>query len=192
MDGDDTESGHARGRFDNRLTASVYIELKKIALARLRSERANLTLQPTALVNEVCLRLLGSGVCPIDRDHLLRVAARCMRHVLVDYARSKEAAKRGNRQPVVSLQEELQVPKEFSSLSTEEIIDLDRALTRLQTIDERQALVVELRFFGGLSEDETSELLQVSSRTVRRDWEISRAWLRGQLRPSQDSYGIEA
>lgn len=167
------------------LTASVYAELKGLALARLRFERQGHTLQPTALVHEVCVRLLGGDFRWENRDHLLRSAARCMRHILVDYARSREASKRGKDQPIVSLDDAPTMPAPWRTLSPEEVIDLDNALVRLSKVDERQVLIVELRFFGGLTEDEIAEILGVSSRTVKREWEMARAWLRDQLRRTE-------
>jgi RNA polymerase sigma-70 factor (ECF subfamily) len=178
-------SDHHLRTFRDRVTDSLYLELKNVAMARLRLERPNHTLQPTELVHEVCLRLLRSEVRSEDREHLIRTAAHCMRHVLVDYARSKEAQKRGSNNPMISLDEGMPVLPEWRSLSPEEVIDLDKALTKLQTFDERQALVVELRFFAGLNEEEIAVMLKVSTRTVKRDWEMSRAWLQGQLHSRQ-------
>jgi RNA polymerase sigma-70 factor, ECF subfamily len=169
---------------DADLTASLYAELKTMAVARLRSERANHTLQPTALVHEVCLRLLRAEAPWEDRQHLIRTAAHCMRHLLVDYARTKAAVKRGEGQPIICLDDApTPVFPRFQALNLEDIIDVDRALTKLHSFDERQALVVELRFFGGLNEDEIALILGISPRTVKRDWESARAWLRGQLKP---------
>jgi RNA polymerase sigma factor (TIGR02999 family) len=105
-----------------------------------------------------------------------------MRHVLVDYARSKEAQKRGGNQPAISIDEAEPVSDRWRALSFADLVDLDAALTKLQTFDERQARIVELRFFAGLTEEEIAVMLNVSLRTVKRDWESARAWLRGQLR----------
>jgi RNA polymerase sigma factor (TIGR02999 family) len=173
------------------ITASVYGELKNIALARLRWERPGHTLQPTALVHEVCVRLMERDLRWEDRGHLICIAAQCMRHVLVDYARTKEAQKRGGNLPLVSLDAGLVVPAEWRTLSPEAIIDLDKALTKLHSIDDRQALIVELRFFAGMSEDEIALTLDISSRTVKRDWESARAWLYGQLRRRENSDTLE-
>jgi RNA polymerase sigma factor (TIGR02999 family) len=157
----------------------------------LRSERANHTLQPTALVHEVCLRLLRDQCRWEDREHLIRLAGKCMRQILVDYARSKEAQKRGGSQSIISL-EEAGPLAQWCALSSEDLLALDAALTKLHSFDERQASIVELRFFAGLTEEEIAVMLGVVTRTVKRDWESARAWLRGQLRPGNKVGKLDA
>ena len=166
----------------DRLFSAVYEELKRVAAAQLRIERRNHTLQPTALLHEACLRLMQAPGEWKNRQHLFRTAAKVMRQVLIDYARAKCAEKRGGDRCVVTLDEVINVPPAWSTLPIEEVISLDSAIERLKAKDERQAIIVELRFFGGLSEEEIAETLGVSSRTVKRDWEAARAWLFGELR----------
>jgi RNA polymerase sigma factor (TIGR02999 family) len=165
----------------DRLTDSLYVELKQLALARLRFERRDHTLQATALVHEVWMRM-ENGAGPKEREHFMRTAAKCMRQVLTDHARGKKAQKRGGGQAMVAL-DEVDIPNgPWSRLTPEELITLDLALDKLQTIDERQSLIVELRFFGGFSEDEIAAHTHVSTRTVKRELESARAWLNGQMR----------
>jgi RNA polymerase sigma factor (TIGR02999 family) len=167
----------------SRLLDAIYGELKRVANAQLRLERPNHTLQPTALVHEACLRLLEGPAGWKDREHLFRTAAKIMRQILTDYARAKGAAKRGANQPVVTLSELINVPHSWS-MSIEDFMTLDAAIERLKAKDKRQSVVVELRFFVGLTEDQIAEALQISPRTVKRDWEAARAWLFGQLKAS--------
>ena len=172
--GDDT----ARDRLFN----AIYAELRQIAAAQLRMERRNHTLQPTALAHEACLRLIDRPGEWRNRQHLFHTAAKVMRQVLTDYARARCAEKRGGDRRAITLNEAINVPPSWSSLSVEDMIALNDALDRLKAKDSRQATMVELRFFVGLSEEEVAEILQVSSRTVKRDWEAARAWLFGELR----------
>jgi RNA polymerase sigma-70 factor, ECF subfamily len=164
------------------LLTAIYRELKLVAAAQLRLERPNHTLQPTALVHEACMRLLQDPVGWKNREHLFRTAAKIMRQILTDYARARSAKKRGANQPDIALCEMIDVPASWSALSIEDVIALDAAIERLRSKDKRQSVVVELRFFAGLSEDEIAEVLQISARTVKRDWEAARAWLYGQLK----------
>ena len=158
----------------------VYPELRRIATRFLHNERDHHTLEPTALVNELSVRLLGSQPLTFqDRAHFFAVAAQTMRRILIDYARARTAEKRGGRQERVSLTAvEGWNPVERS----EDILVLDEALTKLEKADSRAARVVELRFFGGLEEAEVAEVLGVSIITVKRDWKVARAWLIGRLK----------
>jgi RNA polymerase sigma factor (TIGR02999 family) len=155
----------------------VYQELHRIAQRRLRSERDNHTLQTTALINEAYLRLSGvDGAQVQDRCHFVAIAARLMRQVLVDHARSHLADKRqGGVRVDFSEALDMANPPEV------DLLGVNDALTRLAQLDEQQAQIVELRFFGGLSIPETSTALNLSTATVRREWDSARAWLRREL-----------
>jgi len=156
----------------------VHGELRKVAARHLRGQRAGHTLQTTALVNEAYLRLIdASQVKWQDRAHFFAVAAHFMRRILVDFARSRNYQKRGGGAQQVSLAEALAIEPERGA----DLLALDEALTRLQALNERQAQVVELRYFGGLSEEESAEALKISVRTVRRDWNFARVWLHREL-----------
>src|SRR5262245_30882778 len=161
---------------ENELLPLVYERLRAMAAQILRSERPNHTLQATALVHEAYLRMIGDGqVSWQNGAHFFAIATRTMRRVLVDHARKINAGKRrGNR---VSLESALV----YSDQQSAELLDLDEALDRLASWDPRQAHLVELRFFAGLSEQEAAEVLGVSQRTVRRDWKMAKAWLYGEL-----------
>jgi RNA polymerase sigma-70 factor (ECF subfamily) len=162
----------------NELIGIVYQELRRLASHYLQSERAGHTLQPTALVHELYLKLFSTEPVRLhDREHFLAVAARQLRHIVVDHARSKHAQKRGGSQETVSLDElhGLAVPTDSR------VIDLDRALARLEALDSRAAQVVELRFFGGLTDDEVGGTLGISLATVKRDWDFARSWLLNQM-----------
>jgi RNA polymerase sigma factor (TIGR02999 family) len=170
----------ARGdeRALDRLLPVVYRELKRLAAGYLRSERSEHTLQPTALAHEAYLRLVGREKIEWQsRAHFLGVAARAMREILVDYARRRKAMKRGGGQALTVYDEALPVaggrPVAFD--------DLDQALVDLSRLSERQAKVVELRYFGGLTIEETGEVLGISPVTVKRDWATARAWLYREL-----------
>ena len=156
----------------------VYDELRKVAARHMRGQRTGHTLQTTALVNEAYIRLIdASQVKWQNRAHFFAVAAHFMRRILVDFARSRNYQKRGGGAQAVSLDEALiEVPERGADL-----LALDEALTRLQELNERQAQVVELRYFGGLNEEEAAEALKVSVRTVRRDWNFARVWLHREL-----------
>ena len=160
------------------LTPLVVQGLRKQASYLLREERREHTLQPTALVNEAYLKLAGSGKQQWqNRAHFFAVASRVMRHILVDYARGHRRAKRGGGLVKLPLDEAIVLAPETSG----EILELDAALERLAKHDVRKARVVELRFFGGLSVEETGEVLQISANTVLRDWNIAKAWLRREI-----------
>jgi RNA polymerase sigma-70 factor (ECF subfamily) len=160
-----------------RLAPLVYDELHKIAARHMRRERPEHTLQPTALVNEAYMRLVEPGREWKDRLHFFALACQIMRRILVDHARQHRAEKRGGDWRKVTLDA---IPL-ASDLSFDQILALDEALSRLAEWDARQGRVVELRFFGGLTEDEIAEVLGVSARSVKRDWKLARAWLYGQI-----------
>jgi len=162
----------------DELVPVIYKELRRLAGHYLRRERHDHTLQPTALINEVFLRLLGDqDVKWQNRAHFFGVAARLMRQILVDHARARQAAKRGGRHYSLSLSEADRVAEQ----SAVELLSLHLALERLSELDAQQGRIVELRFFGGLSIKESAEVLSVSHATVERDWRVARAWLRCEL-----------
>jgi RNA polymerase sigma-70 factor, ECF subfamily len=170
-------SGNADAR--ERLTRAVYGELRRMAEALMRRERPGHTLQPSALVNEALIRLFDGEVLARARDrrYLFAAAASAMRQVLVDHARARDAAKRAGRRERVPLDQVLDYFEERKL----DVIALHESLDRLMAFDERQGLVVALRFFLGLSVPEVAAALDVSIVTVERDWRVARAWLRGQL-----------
>ncbi len=162
-----------------RLTPLVYQELRRLAASYMAHERGDHTLQPTALVHEVYLRLVDlQGVGWRDRAHFLAVAARTMRRILVDIARARGYQKRSGGGERVVLNEELVAAEQPGA----ELVALDDALNRLAAIDERKSQVVELRYFGGLQVEETAEALHISPETVMRDWRAAKAWLLLQLK----------
>ncbi|MBA3345598.1 MAG: sigma-70 family RNA polymerase sigma factor [Gemmatimonadales bacterium] len=163
----------------DRLLPLVYHELRSIAHRQLLSERPGHTLSTTALVHEAYVKLVDQTRAQwTDQAHFLAVAARAMRRILVDYARKRQAAKRGGPQQPVTLEESAVMAEDRADA----LVALDEALTRLATLDERMGQVVECRFFGGLTEEETASALQVTSRTVRRDWAKAKGWLYQELR----------
>lgn len=163
-----------------KLVPLVHREMTRLARGYLSRERAGHTLQPTALVNEAYLSLMGQKKIQWEgRAHFLAVAALAMRQVLIAHARKRKATKRGGGLAPVTLEEGL-VSGDIAG--DEELLRLDEALTRLAKESERQARIVELRYFGGLSVEETAQVLSISSRTVKREWAIARAWLFSQLR----------
>jgi RNA polymerase sigma-70 factor (ECF subfamily) len=165
---------------EEALMESVYVELHRLALTRLKSERGGHTLQATALVHEAYLRLCQTeGISWEDRSHFFRVAARIMRRILVDYARQRGAKKRNDGMTPVSIDSAIAI----SSEESQHAIDVDEMLVRLAELNVRQAQVVEMRFFGGLTEKEIASTLGVDLKTVGRDWAKARAWLYGQLEP---------
>jgi RNA polymerase sigma factor (TIGR02999 family) len=160
------------------LTPLVYEELRRLAHYHMGGQRPNHTLQTTALINEVYLRLADqTNPRWQNRAHFFAVAARAMRQILVSYARSQQAQKRGRGAIKVELDEAAIVSPEESK----EIVDLHEALETLATLDSRKAQVVELKYFGGLTYDEIAEVLKVSRVTVRRDWEFAKVWLYTEL-----------
>jgi RNA polymerase sigma-70 factor (ECF subfamily) len=163
------------------LASSLYQELHRLAVGKMRFERGNHTLQPTALVNEAYLRL---GECSDsmwqDRTRVLGLAAHVMRHILVDYARAHNAGKRGDGLVQVTLIEDMAVG---TNSSTADVLAVDEALRLLAEFDPRQEKILEMHFFGGLTFEEIALQLDVSTRTVKRDWTMARAWLRQKLSP---------
>ncbi len=162
----------------DELLPVVYGELRRIAARYLHRERDDHTLQPTALVNEAYLRLVDQRQQDWrNRAHFFAVAAQAMRRILIDHARSRGKAKRGGGAYKVPLDDVLALAEE----RPEEMIALDDALRALAAVDPRKSRVVELRFFGGLSVEETAEALGVSEMTVMRDWSMARAWLHREM-----------
>ncbi len=159
----------------DQLMPLVYGELRKTAASYLRQERADHTLQPTALVNEAYLRLTGQkNVTWQNRAHFFGIAAQMMRRILVDHARKRQAAKRDASAWKVAT-------AEIDGPDAPELLALDRALEELEQLDPQQARVVELRFFAGLTVEETAEVAGISPRTVKRDWRTAKAWLRREI-----------
>jgi RNA polymerase sigma factor (TIGR02999 family) len=161
-----------------QLTPVVHAELKRIARRYMRRERQGHTLQPTALVNEAFLRLVDvHGVQWQDRAHFFALAAQMMRRILVNYALARGTERRGGAGHQVTLDEAMIVSPERDS----QLVELDAALQSLAKVDARKARVVELRFFAGLSVEETAAVLKVSPQTVLRDWKLSKTWLAREL-----------
>jgi RNA polymerase sigma factor (TIGR02999 family) len=162
-----------------KLIPVVYDELKRLARAYMRRERPDHTLQTTALVHEAYLKLVRQqAVNWQGRSHFFGIAAQLMRRILIDHARGHLRKKRGGENVVLPLDEALV----FSPEHSEELVRLNDALERLSKLDPRQGKIVELRFFGGLSVEETSEFLGVSAKTVKRDWAVAKVWLHSELR----------
>jgi RNA polymerase sigma-70 factor (ECF subfamily) len=161
----------------NRLVPFVYAELRRLARGQLRRERAAHSLQPTALVHEAYLRLVKADVDWQDRTHFLSIAARVMRRILVEHARARTTRKRGGDEQHVTLTGPIPAP----DADPIAVLFLDEAMTRLQAFDARQAQIVELCYFGGLTCPEVGEALGISEATVHRDLRHARAWLRQQM-----------
>ena len=161
-----------------QLLPMVYAELHRLAGSYMRRERQDHTLQPTALINEAYLRMAQEDVDWQNREHFIGVAAHVMRRVLVDYARTHNAEMRGGSLKRVELEEGLAI----SAGDSEEILSLDEALHRLTELNPRQARVVELRYFGGLSVEQIASILGIAPRSVKRDWALARIWLFKELR----------
>jgi RNA polymerase sigma factor (TIGR02999 family) len=163
----------------DRLVPVVYGELQRMARRELHRERTDHTIQPTALVNELFVRLVAQHAASWqNRAQFFAVSARLMRRILVDHARARVAAKRGGKSPRVTFDAALDV----AAAPELEIVAVDGALTRLEELDPRQARLVELRFFSGMTVEETAHVLGCSPRTVKREWRLARAWLFGQLK----------
>jgi len=161
-----------------KLIPLVYKELRHLAHRYMEGQRPNHTLQTTALVNEAYLRLADQSKPNFtNRSHFFAVAAKAMRQILVDYAKAQQSQKRGAGASKVELNEAALISPEQTSA----ILDVDEALEKLATLDSRKAHVVELRYFGGLNQDEIAEVLKISTVTVRRDWVFARAWLYTEL-----------
>lgn len=164
----------------NRLLPEVYAELRALAAAHLRRERPDHTLQPTALINEVYLKLADQSRANWnDRTHFFAVAAEAIRRILIDHSRGKRAAKRQMPGARVTIHADL----DAATGDSLDLLALDDALTQLAALSPRQARIVELRFFGGLSTEETAAVLGVSEGTVKGDWRLARAWLEERLDP---------
>jgi RNA polymerase sigma factor (TIGR02999 family) len=161
----------------DELIPLVYSEMRKLAAHYLKNEREGHTLQPTALVHEAFLKLVGQETEWQNRDHFFAMAANLMRRILVDYARRYKANKRGGEAEKVSLEDAFVFVKERPS----EMLALDEALEELAKIDPRRAKVVELKFFGGMNHEEIAKVLSVHVNTVLRDWNLARAWLKKQM-----------
>jgi RNA polymerase sigma-70 factor, ECF subfamily len=163
---------------EQRLLPLVYHELHRLARSYMRRERLNHTLQATALINEAYLRLAGGEVDWKNREHFIGIAAQVMRRVLVDHARAHNAEIRGGGLKRVDLDEDLVL----SPARNNELVQLDEALHRLADSNARQARVVELHYFAGLSMEEIAAMLHISSRSVKHDWSLARIWLFEELR----------
>jgi RNA polymerase sigma factor (TIGR02999 family) len=158
----------------NKILPIVYNELRKLASKYLSKEYSNRTIQTTELVHEAYLKLIGStNISWQNRAHFFAIAANAMRQILVDNARKRNANKRGDRENKISLDE----APTISVQTDEQILSLDDALKKLQTVDERSCKIVELRYFSGLTIEETSEFLEISPATTKRDWNFAKAWL---------------
>ena len=161
-----------------RLLPLIYNELHRLAASYMRRERAGHTLQPTALINETYLRLTGDRVDWQNREHFIGVAANIMRRVLVDHARAHKAGRRGGNLQRVELEEGVAVSEERSG----EMLALHDALDELEKVSPRQAKIVEMRYFGGLSVEQIAAVLQMSPRSVEREWAAARVWLFARVR----------
>ena len=165
----------------DRLLPIVYEELRKIARRRLSGERRDHSLQTTELVHEAYIRLVGkTQVTWQSRAHFIAVASTAMRRILIDHARRKKAAKRGGGATMLSIQDSLVEGQPAKSL---DLLELDRALEKLQETQPDKARVVEMRFFGGLQESEVAEVMGISTRTVIRYWNFARAWIYSEMNP---------
>ena len=181
-----TQLLHAWSRGDgqalDRLTPLVYEELHRTARSYMSREQTGHTLQTTALINEVYLRLVEfDRVGWQDRAHFFAVCARLMRRILTDFARARQAQKSGGGAQPLSLDEGLHVPPEPAA----DLVALDAALDRLARVDERKSQVVELRFFGGLTVGEAAEVLKISQESVKRDWRLAKLWLLREMSAEQ-------
>ena len=177
--------GEGDAAASERLFPLVYDELRRLARRCLSGERPDHTLQSTALVHEAYLRLVDhSSVHPDHRVHFFALAAQLMRRVLVDHARMRSAAKRGGKCLTVTLSEAIAQPKQREL----DLMALDAALQELSRIDPQQAQVVEMRFFAGLSIDDTAQALRISPATVKRDWATARAWLYREMKAVEDDH----
>ena len=186
-----SEMSDGRQEAMEQLLPLVYEELRRLAGSYFRRERSDHTLQPTALVNEAYLKLVGQrSVHWENRKHFLGVAATLMRRILLDYARVHQAGKRGGGGQKVMLDEGMAV----TEMRAVEMISLDNALTKLAELDPQQARLVELRFFGGLSVEETAEVMKLSPATIKRYWASAKAWLYREIEKGNpsDSAAMEA
>ena len=162
----------------DRVMPLIYHELRRMAHRQMRRERAGNTMQTTGLINEAYLRLIDyKRVQPRDRSHFFAIAAQAMRRVLIERARSRNSAKRGSGGEKVSLEEVAELVDERAA----SLVALDEALATLATMDPRKAQIVELKYFGGMTIEETAEVLDVSTPTVERDWQMARIWLHREI-----------
>ena len=162
-----------------QLVPLIYDELRRIASAQMRRERAGHTLQATAVVHEAYMRLAGEQEIQWQsRAHFFAIAARAMRQVLLDYARQRHAGKRGGEG---AQKVEIDVDLLAGANRIEDIVAIDEVVTRLSELDQQQGRIVELRFFGGLSVEETAEAMGISDSTVKREWRLAKAWLHREL-----------
>lgn len=167
-----------------QLSPIVYAELHRLARRNLARERGGHLLQPSALVNEAFVRLIGQA--PLEwasRAHFFAVSARYMRQILIDFARAQDTGKRGRRAPHIDLSDVRDLARAKPESHPVDLIDLDEALEELSRLNARQAQVIELRYFGGLENAEIAAVLKVSEPTVVRDWRVARAWLYSRLAP---------
>lgn len=168
----------------DKLMPLIYEELRKMARRYMRGQNPGHTLQTTALIHEAYLRMVNQKEKHFEnRAHFFGVAAQAMRHILVDYARARQADKRGGGARPISLEEAALVTQERAA----ELVAFDDALKELETLSKRQSRVVELRYFGGMSVEETASVLAVSSDTVMRDWSMAKTWLHRALRPATEA-----
>ncbi len=163
---------------ESQLIDAVYSELRKLAAIKLRNERRDHTLQPSALVNEAYLRMMNGRIASEDRGHFFSLAAAVMRNVLVDYARAKNAQRRHG-----GVRVDLQFANAIVEDRPKEMLALDAALSELENLNHRHGQVVQLHFFAGMTFEEIGAILEVSSRTAKRDWDLAKAWL--QVRMTQ-------
>ena len=160
---------------DVELTPTIYPELKRLAAYHMVKERNGHTITPTVLVNEAYLKLVkGKRLKAADRHHFLAISSRCMRQILVDYSRERNAQKRGGSERVLTLNEELAESDQQKAI---DVIQLDNALKKLEERDPVQVQIVELRFFSGMTNKEIADLLGISVATIKRKWAMSKAWL---------------
>ena len=163
----------------DELMPLVYQELRKLASSYLKSERPDHTLQPTALIHEAYLRMIGNNMPEWQsRAHFFGVAARLMRQILVEHARTRHALKRGGDQQKISLDD---APEVFSQTDASQLLALDDTLTKLASFDERKSRILEMRAFGGMGVEETALALGVSERTIKREMRLAQAWIRREL-----------
>ncbi|MBL8173337.1 MAG: sigma-70 family RNA polymerase sigma factor [Bryobacterales bacterium] len=168
---------------ESALLDLVYSELHRLASSHMRRERKDHTLQASALVNEAYVKLLGAQDVPWQsRGHFYAAAARVMRNILIDYARTRAAERRGGAPHRAPLRDDMLMVEE----DPDRFLMLDAAMDRLAQLDARQAKVVEMRFYGGLNVEETAAALSISEKTVKRDWAVARAWLEAELSSSSD------
>ena len=178
-----SQLGAAEARDLHVLVDALYDELHRLAAGHLAAARNNCSLQPTELVHKAYLQLKDQRVQWRERSHFIGIAAHLMRRILVDHVRARKALKRGGLSQHESLEPERTIDS-AGRITFTDLLALNQALDRLEEFAERQARVVEMRFFGGLTTDETATLLGVDSRTVQRDWQFARAWLHKEIRAS--------